>query len=66
MEDNKSGFICKNFDTAEYNDAIEFLINSLNDANEKSRLRSIGQKEFSLTSGIEKYYQAYQRLLKFK
>jgi glycosyltransferase involved in cell wall biosynthesis len=66
MEENKSGFVCRNFDTAEYNNAIEFLINSLNDENEKSRLRSIGQKEFSLASGIEKYYLAYQRLLKFK
>jgi glycosyltransferase involved in cell wall biosynthesis len=66
MEENKSGFVCRNFDTAEYNNAIEFLINSLNDENEKSRLRAIGQKEFSLESGIEKYYLAYQRLLKFK
>jgi glycosyltransferase involved in cell wall biosynthesis len=66
MEENKSGFVCRNFDTAEYNNAIEFLINSLNDENEKSRLRSIGQKEFSLASGIEKYYLAYQRLLKFE
>jgi glycosyltransferase involved in cell wall biosynthesis len=65
MEENKSGFVCRNFDKAEYNNAIEFLTNSLNDANEKSRLRSIGQKGFSLSSGIEKYYLAYQRLLKF-
>ena len=66
MEENKSGFVCRNFDTAEYNNAIEFLITSLNNVNEKSRLRSIGQKEFSLASGIEKYYLAYQRLLKFE
>jgi len=66
MEENRSGFVCRNFDTAEYKNAIEFLINSLNEENEKSRLRSIGKKEFSLASGIEKYYVAYQRLLKFK
>jgi glycosyltransferase involved in cell wall biosynthesis len=64
MEANNSGFVCRNFNTDEYNNAIDFLLNSLNDVNEKSRLRSIGQKEFSLTSGIEKYYVAYQKTLK--
>jgi glycosyltransferase involved in cell wall biosynthesis len=64
MEANNSGFVCRNFNTDEYNNAIDFLLNSLNDVNEKSRLRSIGQKEFSLTSGIEKYYEAYQKTLK--
>lgn len=66
MEENNSGYVCKNFNTDEYNSAIDFLINSLNNVNEKSRLRSIGQKEFSLKSGIEKYYLTYQKLLNLK
>jgi glycosyltransferase involved in cell wall biosynthesis len=65
MEENKSGFVCKNYTEDEYNNAIEFIIESANNPNEKSRLRSIGIKEFSLASGIEKYYLAYQKLLKF-
>lgn len=65
MEENKSGFVCKKYTEDEYNNAIEFIIDSVNNPNEKSRLRSIGQKEFSLASGIEKYYLAYQKLLKF-
>lgn len=65
MEENKAGFVCRNYNEDEYNKAIEFIIDAANRPEEKLRLRSIGQKEFSLTSGIEKYYLAYQRLLKF-
>jgi glycosyltransferase involved in cell wall biosynthesis len=63
MEENKAGFVCRNYNEDEYNKAIEFIIDAANRPDEKLRLRSIGQKEFSLTSGIEKYYLAYQRLL---
>jgi len=63
MEDNKAGFVCRNYNEEEYNKAIEFIIDAASRPDEKLRLRSIGQKEFSLTSGIEKYYLAYQRLL---
>ena len=65
MQENNSGFVCRNYNEDEYNKAIEFIIDAANRPDEKLRLRSIGQKEFSLTSGIEKYYLAYQRLLKF-
>ena len=63
MEENKSGFVCKFYDEEEYNEAVTFILNASKDPNEKSRLRSVGQKEFSLASGIEKYYLAYQKLL---
>lgn len=63
MEDNKSGFVCKYYNDEEYNEAVTFILNASKDPDEKSRLRSVGQKEFSLASGIEKYYLAYQKLL---
>ena len=66
MEANKSGFVCRNYTETEYSNAVEFIINAANDPDEKSRLRAIGQKEFSLASGIEKYYLAYQKLLNLK
>lgn len=66
MEANKSGFVCRNYNEAEYSSAVEFIINAANDPDEKSRLRAIGQKGFSLASGIEKYHLAYQKLLNLK
>ncbi len=65
MEANNSGFVCRNYNDDEYKNAVEFVINATKGPDEKSRLRAIGQKEFSLASGIEKYYLAYQKLLKF-
>jgi glycosyltransferase involved in cell wall biosynthesis len=66
MEANKSGYVCRNYNEAEYSKAVDFIINASNNPDEKSRLRAIGQKEFSLASGIEKYYLAYQKTLKSK
>lgn len=66
MEENNSGFVCRKFTNEEYNEAVEFLIKSIANPNEKARLREVGQKEFSLKSGIEKYYLAYQKLLNLK
>ena len=66
MEANNSGFVCRDYTETEYSNAVDFIINAANDPDEKSRLRSIGQKEFSLASGIEKYNLAYQKLLNIK
>jgi glycosyltransferase involved in cell wall biosynthesis len=66
MEANNSGFVCRNYNDDEYKNSVDFIINATKAPDEKSRLRAIGQKEFSLASGIEKYYLAYQKLLHLK
>ncbi|MFM7016858.1 MAG: glycosyltransferase [Bacteroidota bacterium] len=63
LESNHAGFICRNFSQEEYIRAIDFIEVAKKNPNEKNRLRSIGERHFSLKSGVASYLKIYRQLL---
>ena len=59
--DEKSGVLIKNLNDAEYEKAIQKLLNTVFD---KEYIRSRSQKIYSLSEGVDRYQQVYQAVTK--
>lgn len=62
VESNNIGVVIRDFTEQCYNDAIDKLMQLLQDKQVRFRCRKIAEEQFSLESGVEKYWRIYNKL----
>lgn len=60
--ENNIGVVVRDFNENEYRQTFKKLLNLLNDKDLKARCRQVACDNFSLNTGVNRYYEVYSRL----
>lgn len=63
IKESKTGYVCTEFNSDNYENAVKALLGFPNTVEEKARIRSQAIAQFSLNEGANRYYNMYENLL---